>query len=78
MPVIELSAEQVAQLVEQLSPEERLKVLLRLADTARTRMATHRVEAESRLRRLAAERGLDWDTLTEEQRVEFVDELLHE
>lgn len=78
MPVIELSAEQVAQLVEQLSPEERLQVLLQLASSARTRMETHRTEAEQRLRTLAAERGLDWDALTEEQRMEFVDELLHE
>jgi hypothetical protein len=34
--------------------------------------------AASRLRRLAAAKGQDWDRMTDEQREEFVDELLHE
>lgn len=78
MPVLEISAEQVASLVEQLPPEERRRLLLQLGASARLRMEHHRVQAEQRLRTLAAERGLDWDALTEEQRIEWIDELLHE
>ncbi len=77
MPTLELNAEQIEKLVEQLKPEERLRLLMKLAASARLRMEQHRVTAEARLRTLTAERGLDWDALSEEQRIEFVDDLLH-
>jgi hypothetical protein len=35
-------------------------------------------EGEAQLRRRCAERGLDWDRLSEDEREEFVDRLLHE
>mgnify|MGYP007002413385 CR=1 FL=1 len=35
-------------------------------------------QGEDRLRQLCAERGLDWDKLTEEEREIFVDNMLHE
>ncbi len=34
-------------------------------------------EGERDMRRLAAERGLDWDQMTEAQREALVDDLLH-
>ena len=34
--------------------------------------------AEAQLRRLCAERGRDWDTLAEQEREAFVDDLIHE
>ncbi|HXG09344.1 MAG TPA: hypothetical protein VNK04_06100 [Gemmataceae bacterium] len=34
--------------------------------------------AEAQLRRIAAERGLDWDKMSEEDREAFVDDLVHE
>jgi hypothetical protein len=33
---------------------------------------------ETQLRRACAERGLNWDGLSEDQREAFVDDLLHE
>ena len=33
---------------------------------------------EAQLRRVCAQRGLDWDRLSEDQREAFVDDLLHE
>lgn len=30
------------------------------------------------MRRLCAERGLNWDAMTEEERESFVDDLIHE
>jgi hypothetical protein len=35
-------------------------------------------KGEHDMRRLASERGLNWDTMTEAQREAFVDDLLHE
>jgi hypothetical protein len=33
---------------------------------------------EERMRQLAAQRGLDWDAMTDEDRILFVDDLIHE
>lgn len=34
--------------------------------------------SEAQLRRFSAERGLDWDKMSEDQREAFVDDLVHE
>ena len=34
--------------------------------------------AEDKLRQLCAAQGLNWDTMTEEEREELVDNLIHE
>ncbi|MXZ11538.1 MAG: hypothetical protein F4Y79_19110 [Gemmatimonadetes bacterium] len=34
--------------------------------------------AEAQFRKLCASRGLDWDTMTEAERENFVDDLIHE
>ncbi len=34
--------------------------------------------AEAQLRKLAASRGLDWGMMTDEERIDFVDDLIHE
>ncbi len=40
--------------------------------------AKRMVYAETRFRQLCASRGLDWDTMTETERENFVDDLIHE
>ena len=34
--------------------------------------------AETQLQKLAVSRGLDWDMMTDEERIDFVDDLIHE
>ncbi len=34
--------------------------------------------AETQLRKLAASQGLNWDKMTDEERIDFVDNLIHE
>ncbi len=34
--------------------------------------------AEAQLRKLSASQGLDWDMMTDEERINFVDDLIHE
>ena len=34
--------------------------------------------AEAQLRKLSASRGLDWDRMSDEERIDFVDDLIHE
>ena len=34
--------------------------------------------AEAQFRKLSASRGLNWDQMTDEERIDFVDDLIHE
>jgi gamma-glutamyl:cysteine ligase YbdK (ATP-grasp superfamily) len=78
MATLELTAEQVVSLVNQLSPEAKRAALLALAHSAAQDRQAREQYAEEQLRRLAAARGRDWDKLTDEEREVFVDDLLHE
>lgn len=78
MPTLELTDEQVVALIKQLPPERKRAALLALAEDARTRREARLKYAESQLRRLCAQRGLDWDAMSEEEREAFVDDLIHE
>jgi hypothetical protein len=78
MPILELTDEQVVELVKQLPPERRRAALLALAGDGSARRAERMTYAEEQLRRRGSERGLDWNTMSEEQREAFVDDLTHE
>ena len=78
MATITLTDEQVADLVQQLPPGRRLGVLRVLADRAQKQRNDRMAYAQQQFRRVAAERGLDWDRMSEDDREQFVDELIHE
>ena len=78
MATLSLTDEQVVQLVKQLPPQSKQRVLTDLtAERDQWWQSTPR-EGEQDLRRLAAARGLDWDAMSEAQRESLVDDLLHE
>jgi hypothetical protein len=75
MPTLELTHQQVVDLVRQLPSAQKREVLLALAGHRREqRMAF----AEEQLRRLCADRGLNWDAMGDDEREAFVDDLVHE
>jgi hypothetical protein len=76
MSVLELSDEQVISLVRQLPAERRRTALLALAQDAQTRRDERLRFGEQQLRRACAERGLNWDRLSEDEREAFVNDLL--
>ncbi len=78
MPVLELTDEQVIDLIKQLSQERKRTALLKLAEEAYAQREARLEYAEAQLRRLCAERGKDWDTMTEDEREAFMDDLVHE
>ena len=78
MPFLELSEAQVVELVKQLPPERQRAALLTLAAGAAERRENRMQYAEGQLRRVSAERGLEWDKMSEGQREDFIDDLLHE
>jgi len=78
MPILELTEEQVVDLVKQLPPERQRAALLALAAGAGQRRQQRIKYAEEQLRRVSTERGLNWDTMSEDEREAFIDDLVHE
>ncbi len=74
---LEVSESQVIEWVRQMSPESKQEVLRALIPQldALEAMVDHGSE---RIRALCARRGLDWDSMTEQERERLIDELLHE
>ena len=77
MPTIRISEEQILESLSQLSADGRRGALCKLLPVA---VDLDRAIERNRLRieALARERGLEWKSLTEEQREILVDEILHE
>jgi len=78
MSVLELSDEQVISLVRQLPAARKRAALLALAQDAQGRREERLRFGEAQLRRASAQRGLNWDSLSEDEREAFVNDLLHE
>lgn len=75
---VELTTDQVVSFVQQMPPEERQALLLTIAEQAAANKVARMERAEDKFRQLCAARGLNWDTMTEAEREEFVDDLIHE
>ena len=78
MATLSLTDEQVVQLVKQLPAQAKQRVLTDLTAERDQWWHTTARDGEKDMRRLAATRGLDWETMSETQREAFVDDLLHE
>jgi TRAP-type C4-dicarboxylate transport system substrate-binding protein len=78
MPKMELSDEQIVELILQLPPERQRAVLQMLSAARDAWWQRVLAEGEQQMRRLCAERGLNWDAMTEEERESLVDDLIHE
>ena len=75
---VELTTDQVVGFVQQMPAEERRALLLAIAEQAAANREARIDRAETQLRQLCADRGLDWDRMTESERESFVDDLIHE
>jgi hypothetical protein len=78
MGTSDLTDEQVISLMRQLPADRKRKALLALAEGARLHREDRLRFGEEQLRRACAERGRNWDALSEDQREAFVNDLLHE
>ena len=75
---IKLTTEQVIDFIQQMPPKEKRAVLIALAEKASMGEEERMKYAESQVRQLCASRGLNWQTMTEEEREDFIDDLVHE
>jgi hypothetical protein len=78
MVTLTLSDKQVIELVKQLPPDSKQAVLDALIGERELWWDMTVAQGEEKLRKLASERGLDWDKMAENEREDFVDNLLHE
>ncbi len=78
MVTLKLSNEQVIELVKQLPAADKKAVLDALGSDSNLWWEIRLSQGEEQLASLAAQRGLNWDNLTEEEREQFIDALLHE
>jgi len=78
MVTLTLSDKQVIELVRQLAPDSKQAVLDALIGERELWWDMTVAQGEDKLRKLASERGLDWDKMSENEREDFVDNLLHE
>ena len=78
MATLTLTNEQVEQLVEQLPPDRQHTIYQRLARKEWSRWIEVSDGAEDAARHLASERSLDWDAMNGDERMVFVNDLVHE
>jgi len=77
MPKIDVGEEQILDSLDELSPQARRDALRRLLPKAA--FLERAIERNRpRIEAVARQRGLSWESLTEEGREKLVDELLHE
>lgn len=78
MPTLKLTDEQVIELVKQLPKEqqERLFEYLLVKESPVWNEITR--YGEESARQVAAKRGRSWDAMSEEEKEDFVNELVHE
>ena len=75
---IELTTEQVIDLVQQMPPKEKFLVVRALTKETPAEREERMTYAESKVRKVCAERGLDWDAMSEDERLYFINDLVHE
>ena len=75
---VELTTDQVVGFVQQMPAEERRALLLAIAEQAAANREARIDRAEAQLQQLCTDRGLDWNRMTEAERENFVDDLIHE
>jgi hypothetical protein len=78
MPTLRLTDEQVLDLVQQLPDAQRDKLFAALLAERRRKWERWSEDAQDGARRAAALRGKNWDTMTEEEKEDFIDDVVHE
>jgi hypothetical protein len=78
MPALLLTDEQAIDLVKQLPPNQQAALLQYLLTQQWPAWVSLSHDLQERTRTVAAQRGRDWDTMTEDEREAFVDDLVHE
>jgi len=75
---VKLTTQQIIDFIRQMPGEERLAVVLALAKESLPGRTERMKSLESNIQKVCAERGLDWNTMTDEERQDFINDVVHE
>ena len=75
---LKLTTEQIIDFLQQMPPEEKFLVVRALTKETQAQRKERMKYVESKVRQLCAERGLDWDAMDDEERLYFLDDIVHE
>jgi len=75
---VKLTVKEIIDFLQQIPPREKIALLTTLAEQAHAEHAEQIEFGEGQVRKICAARGLDWDAMTEEERIDFIDDLVHE
>lgn len=78
MPLLSLTNEQVVELIKQLPVEQQVEVFRFLLLQEWSQWKSLSRYGVDKVKLVAQERGYNWDTMTQEERETFVDEVVHE
>jgi hypothetical protein len=78
MATLNLNIEQVITLVKQLAIPEQRMILQAIKAEEDTWWQNRLDYGELQMRSLSTTQGLNWDIMTEQEREEFIDNILHE
>ena len=73
-----LTTEQAITLLEQLPPRKKREVLIKLSEQSHAAHEEQLRYGDSKVRELCTKRGLDWDAMSEQEREDFIDDIVHE
>jgi hypothetical protein len=78
MPTLNLNAEQVLSLIDQLSSDQQIQILQKLFQKQQTNWESFAEKGQIAIRAIAQEKNQDWETMTEEEKEDFINDLIHE
>lgn len=78
MPVLNISNEQVVEMVKQLPPEQKTEIFQFLLLQNWEEWESLSQYGTAKIRIIAKEYGYNWDLMTETEREEFIDQVVHE
>ncbi|MBI3194675.1 MAG: hypothetical protein HYZ34_09455 [Ignavibacteriae bacterium] len=78
MTTVTTNEKQLSGMIEHLSAEQKFSLLLEIAESSSVNRVQAQQKNDERFRAAAQQRGLTWDNLTDEERIAFVDSLVHE
>jgi hypothetical protein len=78
MPTLNINEEQVLSLIEQLSSKQQTQLLQKLFQKQQTNWEFFAEKGQIEIRKIAQEKNRNWETMTEEEKEDFINDLIHE
>lgn len=78
MPILTLSNDQVVEIVKQLPTEQQTEIFRFLLLQQWGQWESLSSYGANKVKVAAQERGFDWDAMTEDEREDFIDNVVHE